>query len=47
MPQPQRTEQSENEHEGMDLRGTLVSVTILGIIIIISWIGVWYLFISR
>jgi len=30
-----------------DLRGTLISVGILGVFIIVSWLGVWYLFISR
>src|SRR5699024_11859591 len=36
-----------DEHEGIDLRGTLVGVGIVGIVIIIMWFGVWGLFISR
>lgn len=47
MSEPQRTEQPVDEHEGIDLRGTLFSVSIVGLVIILSWIGVWYLFISR
>lgn len=45
MAQPQKKE--EHEHDNLDLRGTLMSVGFLGFFIIVSWLGVWYLFISR
>lgn len=39
---------SSNEEESeVNLKGTLISVSILGLIIIVSWIGVWALFLSR
>lgn len=44
---PQKTEQPVDVHEGIDLRGTLVAVTLLGIFIILAWLGVWSIFISR
>lgn len=52
MAESQRTEQPideqpVDEHEGIDLKGTLASVSILALIILVSWFGVWYLFISR
>lgn len=51
MSESQRTEESVDkqvdEHEGIDLRGTLFSVSIIALIILVSWFGVWYLFISR
>lgn len=45
-PQEQHN-QNVDEHEGIDLRGTLIGVGIVGIVIIIMWFGVWGLFISR
>ncbi|HLQ74323.1 MAG TPA: cytochrome c oxidase subunit 2A [Bacillota bacterium] len=39
-----QTDAKEDDHA---LKGSLVSVMILGIIIIISWAGVWMLFLSR
>jgi len=39
--------QQVDQHDGIDLRGTLISVGVLGVFIILSWLGVWYLFISR
>lgn len=47
MSEPERSEQPIDEHEGIDLRGTLISVSIVGLVILLSWFGVWYLFISR
>lgn len=44
MSQPQK---KEKQQEGIDLRGTLVSVGFLGFFIIVSWLGVWYLYLSR
>ncbi|MFD1038642.1 cytochrome c oxidase subunit 2A [Virgibacillus byunsanensis] len=38
-PQPQK--------ESPDLKGTLISVMLLGSFILISWFGVYILFISR
>lgn len=40
-------DKKEKEQEGIDLRGTLVSVGFLGLVIIVSWLGVWYLYLSR
>ena len=47
MANPVEKEQPVEEHDKVDLRGTLASVLILGFIILSSWLGVWYLFISR
>jgi hypothetical protein len=46
MSEPQKKEQPTS-HDEVDLRGTLASVGFLGFFIILSWLGVWYLFISR
>ncbi|MEI3610749.1 cytochrome c oxidase subunit 2A [Pseudogracilibacillus sp. SO30301A] len=35
------------KHEDINLGGSLVSVIFLGLIIIVSWLGVWTLFIIR
>ncbi|MEN2766217.1 cytochrome c oxidase subunit 2A [Ornithinibacillus xuwenensis] len=37
----------DKEKNRQDLKGTLVSVSILGAILIISWVGAYILFISR
>lgn len=47
MPKPVEKEQQMERHEEFDLRGSFISVIILGAIILTSWLGVWYLFISR
>ncbi|GGA61652.1 cytochrome c oxidase subunit 2A [Ornithinibacillus halotolerans] len=36
-----------SEKEKPDLKGTFVSVMILGILIVVSWIGAFALFLSR
>lgn len=36
-----------NETEGTSLKGTFISVMLLGCFLIISWIGVYALFITR
>lgn len=36
-----------NHEEETSLKGTLASVMILGGIIVLSWIGVWMLFVTR
>lgn len=46
MPESVKKQDTE-EKEEVNLIGTLYSVSILGIIIIISWIGVWALYLSR
>lgn len=38
-------EQHEQEHG--ELKGTFVSVMLLGGFIIVTWLGVWILFLSR
>lgn len=43
MEQEKWTEQDEN----VDLKGTLFGVGIVGIVILLSWFGVWALFLSR
>lgn len=37
---------NDQEHDD-NLKGTLFAVAIIGLFIILSWSGVWYLFISR
>ncbi|MDW0112552.1 cytochrome c oxidase subunit 2A [Sporosarcina saromensis] len=37
---------SSNEH-GMDLKGTFIAVMLLGIFILVSWFGIYALFLSR
>lgn len=36
-----------NTHEDENLKGTLVSVLILGVFMVVSWFGVYGLFLSR
>lgn len=43
----EQTKTKSQVDQEVDLRGTLFSVMILGIIIIVSWIGAFSLFISR
>lgn len=44
----EKTEQVEPEkHEYVNLGGSLASVTFLGLFIIVSWLGVWTLFMIR
>ncbi|WP_339228012.1 cytochrome c oxidase subunit 2A [Oceanobacillus sp. FSL K6-2867] len=38
---------STNHEKGPDLKGTLISVGVLGLIIIISWAVVFAIFLSR
>lgn len=47
MAKTERKEQATDHHEGLNLKGTLYSVGIVGLVIILSWIGVWSLFLSR
>ncbi|PKH12067.1 MULTISPECIES: cytochrome C oxidase subunit II [Planomicrobium] len=36
-----------NEHDGMDLRGTLASVMVVGVIIVVMWVVVYMMYIGR
>lgn len=50
MPEPQLNHENKKmlEKEATnDLKGTFISVMLLGGFIIITWIGVWALFLSR
>lgn len=47
MPKLDTEKQTTPETEEPSLKGTLVSVIILGLFLLISWFGVWYIFISR
>lgn len=47
MAEPQKSKQPVGEHDDLDLRGTLVSVSFVGLVIILSWAGVWSIFVSR
>lgn len=38
---------NKNEHDGLDLRGTLVSVMIVGFIIIVMWVVVYMMYVAR
>lgn len=38
---------TETKEDESSLKGSLVSVMILGVFIILSWAGVWMLFLSR
>lgn len=44
MSKPQKEKNKTNEP---NLKGTFISVSILGAFILVSWFGVWSLFISR
>lgn len=46
MTKPELHQKTEIEDSG-SLKGTLVSVSILGLIIICTWFGVWNLFLTR
>lgn len=48
MAKPEKSEQVvEQEEREVDLKGSLTSVLIMGAFILLSWLGVWYLFITR
>lgn len=42
----QENHMSDHEESG-DLKGTLFGVGVVGIVILLSWFGVWSLFLSR
>ncbi|WP_422124572.1 cytochrome C oxidase subunit II [Planococcus sp. X10-3] len=37
----------KNEHDELDLRGTFASVMVVGIIIVVMWVVVYMLYLSR
>ncbi|RYG73144.1 cytochrome c oxidase subunit 2A [Lentibacillus lipolyticus] len=49
MPQQlkQQNEEKQGTEEGISLKGTFTAVMLLGAFIIVSWVGVWALFLSR
>ena len=47
MAKAERKEEVTEQQEGVNLKGTLYSVSVVGVIIILSWVGVWSLFLSR
>ncbi|MGM8211578.1 cytochrome c oxidase subunit 2A [Virgibacillus sp. W0430] len=44
-----KTDRSKEAHEKQEtaFKGTFISVMILGLFLIVSWVGVWALFLSR
>lgn len=40
-------EQSGNPHTGINLKGTFISVMLLGVFILVTWFGLYALFLSR
>lgn len=44
-----RKEVTQNRHEEtrFDLRGTFIAVMLLGVFIIVSWFGIYALYLSR
>ncbi|MGN1402488.1 MAG: cytochrome c oxidase subunit 2A [Bacillus sp. (in: firmicutes)] len=48
MTQPHRKKEMETQdHDQASLKGTLASVSVLGIIIVITWISLYVLFLNR
>ncbi|WP_284140099.1 MULTISPECIES: cytochrome c oxidase subunit 2A [unclassified Virgibacillus] len=47
MDQTNKKMHSSDEQESPSLKGTLISVLLLGSFLIVSWFGVYALFISR
>lgn len=45
-PQNEKDIQNDNEKEP-DLKGTLISVSLLAAFLIVAWFGVWSLYLSR
>ncbi|WP_066061149.1 cytochrome c oxidase subunit 2A [Neobacillus soli] len=42
-----KTKQKTEIEDSSSLKGTLASVFILGFFIVVSWVGVYYLFVER
>lgn len=47
MSKPEKVEQHVTQEEEVDLKGTLISVLFVGAVILVMWLGVWSLFVSR
>lgn len=47
MSKAERKEEITEQQECVNLKGTLYSVSVVGIVIVLSWVGVWSLFLSR
>lgn len=47
MSKPEKLTEQEIEATDETLKGTFVSVMLLGAVIFLSWMGVWLLFLSR
>lgn len=39
--------EKKSEHDGLDLRGTLASVMVVGIIIVVMWVVVYMMYVGR
>lgn len=37
----------KSEHDDLDLRGTLASVMVVGVIIVVMWVAVYLMYIGR
>ncbi|GGB33110.1 cytochrome c oxidase subunit 2A [Virgibacillus dakarensis] len=44
---PKKTDESSTQKKNPELKGTFISVMLLGVFIIVSWAGVYALFMSR
>ncbi|MFU0791668.1 cytochrome c oxidase subunit 2A [Virgibacillus proomii] len=42
-----KKKKSEQQHKEPNLKGTLISVFLLGLFIIVAWFSVFYIFIDR
>lgn len=43
----EKEQQTVEEHNDVDLRGTFFFNMLLGVFLIVSWLGVWALYMSR
>lgn len=43
----EKQQQAVEEHDEVDLRGTFFFNMLLGVFLIVSWLGVWALYMSR
>ncbi len=47
MSKPQDNKKMKQEEPDSNLRGTLISVSLLGLFLLVTWFGVWSVFLSR
>lgn len=45
--QQEKEQQVAEEHDDVDLRGTFFFNMLLGIFLVLSWFGVWAIYMSR